>query len=84
MASQVKEVIEGSGYSVAAIAGYPSITVPAGFYHGLPLGVTFFSRAWSEPTLLKIAFAFERATHARRPPRFAPTADFPRDGRVPA
>jgi len=54
----------------AAVAGYPSITVPAGHVFGLPVGVSFFGRAYSEPTLLKLAFAFEQATKVRQPPKF--------------
>jgi amidase len=61
---------EGGSSSPAAVAGYPSITVPAGSAFGLPVGVTFFGRAWSEPVLLKIAFAFEQQTKARRRPGF--------------
>jgi amidase len=63
---------EGGSSSPAAVAGYPSITVPAGNVLGLPVGLSFFGRAWSEPTLLKLAFAFERASAARRVPRFLP------------
>ena len=66
----------GGSTSPAAMAGYPSITVPAGFVFGLPVGLSFFGRAWSEPTLLKLAFAFEQATRHRKPPQFLPTADF--------
>lgn len=62
------------GYSTAsAVAGYPHITVPAGYVHGLPVGLSFIGRAWSEPTLIKFAFAFEQATEARRAPQFLPT-----------
>lgn len=60
----------------AAIAGYPHITVPAGFVYGLPIGISFFGRAWSEPTLLRIAYAFEQATKRRRMPSFLPTVQF--------
>ena len=54
----------------AAVAGYPHITVPAGFVHGLPVGLSFIGTAFSEPTLLRLAFAFEQATKARRKPQF--------------
>ncbi|MBZ5544397.1 MAG: amidase [Acidobacteriia bacterium] len=65
----------GGSSDAAAVAGYPNISVPTGFIFGLPVGISFFGRAWSEPTLIKLAYAFELATHQRRPPRFLPTAD---------
>jgi amidase len=61
--------------TVTSVAGYPHITVPAGFFRGLPVGVSFFGRAWSEPTLIKLAYAYEQATKHRRPPTFVPAAD---------
>ena len=66
---------QGSGYSSrpAAVAGYPSITVPMGFVAGLPVGISFFGRAWSEPTLLRIAYAYEQANTHRYPPKFLKT-----------
>ena len=65
----------GGSSSAAAAAGYPNITVPAGFVSGLPLGVSFFGRAYSEPTLLKIAYGFEQASRARRAPQFIATVE---------
>ncbi len=59
--------------SPAAISGYPNITVPMGFVHGLPVGISFFGHAWSEPVLLKMSYAFEQATKHRKAPGFSET-----------
>ena len=74
------DLINGdSGYfgasTAPAVAGYPHVTVPAGYTAGLPVGLSFIGRAWSEPLLVKFAFAYEQATKHRRPPAFKPTAD---------
>jgi amidase len=63
----------GGSSSPAAISGYPNITVPMGFVEGLPVGISFFGKAWSEPVLLKIAYAFEQATLHRKAPGFMKT-----------
>jgi amidase len=65
----------GGSSSPAAVAGYPNITVPAGEIMGLPVGISFFGRAYSEPVLFKIAFAFEQATKHRMAPKFLPRID---------
>ena len=64
----------GGTWSMAAVAGYPYITVPAGFADGLPVGIAFFGRAFTEPLLIKIAYAFEQKTNARRTPKFLPAS----------
>jgi amidase len=63
----------GASSTPAAVAGYPSITVPAGFVRGLPVGVSFIGRAWSEAKLITLAYAYEQATKHRQPPTFAQT-----------
>jgi amidase len=63
-----------SSTSPCAVAGYPAITVPMGYASGLPLGITFMGLAWTEPTLFKLAYAFEQATKVRVAPRYLPTA----------
>ena len=64
--------------SPAAVAGYPHITVPAGWVFGLPVGLSFVGAPWQEGTLLKLAYGFEQATRARRAPRFAGSCAVPR------
>ena len=63
----------GASSTPAAVAGYPNINVPAGFSHNLPVGISFFGRAYSEPTLIKLAYAYEQFTKHRRAPQFIPT-----------
>ena len=65
----------GGSSTPAAVAGYPSICVAMGMSFGLPVGMSFISRPWSEATLIRLAYAYEQATKHRKPPRFLPTAD---------
>jgi len=65
--------VAGGSSNAAAVAGYPNINVTAGYIMGLPVGISFFGRAWSEPVLIKLAYSFEQATKARQAPRFLPT-----------
>ncbi|HEY5616276.1 MAG TPA: amidase [Bacteroidota bacterium] len=65
----------GGSSSAAAVAGYPNIPLPAGFIFGMPVGISFFGKAWTEPKLIRLAYAFEQATKHRRAPKFLPTAD---------
>ncbi len=67
------DAFAGGSSNAAAVAGYPNINVTAGFISGLPVGISFFGRAWSEPTLIRIAYAFEQTTKARQAPRFLPS-----------
>lgn len=62
----------GGSSNAAAVAGYPNINVTAGYIFGLPVGISFFGRAWSEATLIRLAYAFEQATKARQAPKFLP------------
>jgi amidase len=67
--------VAGGSSSAAAVAGYPNINVPAGHTFGLPIGISFFGRVWSEPTLIKLAYAFEQLTKVRKPPQFLTKID---------
>jgi len=67
----------GASSGPAAMAGYPIVCVPAGYAYGLPVGINFIGRAWSEPTLIRLAHAFERATNVRQAPRFLPSTTVP-------
>jgi amidase len=68
--------------SPAAISGYASITVPAGYSSSLPVGVSFIAGRWSEPELIKLGYSWEQATHIRRPPQFLPTLPRANDRRA--
>lgn len=65
----------GASSTPAAVSGYPSVTVPIGYVHGLPVGMSFIGTAWSEPTLIKLASGLEQALKVRKAPRFLSTAD---------
>ena len=67
--------VVGTSSGPAAVSGYPSITIPIGYQRGLPVGLSFIGRAWSEPVLLKYAYALENYLNVRRPPRYLPTVD---------
>ena len=73
----------GGSSSLAAVAGYPSITLPAGWIDGLPVGISFIGKAWSEPELVKLAFGLEQALGMRKAAALKPTADIPFSGLVP-
>ncbi|KGK57868.1 amidase [Xanthomonas cannabis pv. phaseoli] len=68
------DTFPGAGYGAAAVAGYPSLSVPMGQTQGLPLGLLFMGTAWSEPRLIELAYAYEQRSHARFAPGYAPSA----------
>ncbi|OYV97984.1 MAG: hypothetical protein B7X11_06175 [Acidobacteria bacterium 37-65-4] len=79
------DFVDGDGGGVdcttpAAVAGYPHVTVPMGYVLGVPVGLSFFGRAWAEPVLIQAAFAYEQASKARRPPQFLATVVPPAAG----
>lgn len=67
----------GASSTPAAVSGYPSLSMPVGYAFGLPVGMSLIGRRWSEPTLLRLAYAYEQAAGPRTPPRFLPTAEWP-------
>jgi amidase len=66
----------GGTSSPAAVSGYPNITMPLGYIFGLPVGISFFSGEFQEPTILKLAYSFEQATKIRKPPQYLKTVEF--------
>jgi amidase len=85
----VTDLVDGDRFTTGsstgpAQAGYPIVTVPAGFSHGLPVGISFIGGAWSEPALIRLAYAFERYTQVRRRPGFLPTIELPAGAAVPS
>ena len=66
----------GASSTPAAVAGYPNVTVPAGYVFGLPVGISFIGTAWSEEKLIRLAYAYEQATRHRKPPRLLPTVEW--------
>ena len=68
------DTFPGAGYGAAAVAGYPSLSVPMGQTQGLPLGLLFMGAAWSEPRLIELGYAYEQRSHARFAPGYAPSA----------